>query len=246
MILNPCGFARRAVIDVEGGRHPLPIGGIVKACQLDGGRLRAVIEVPALGFAWLPREGPPGTPAMTNKVRVADPQAHTIRNDHFAVEVDAASGGLKAVRDHKTGANRLGQMLVFNPGSRMIAKEIKITSSGPALAEIVSEGVLLGDQDQILAGFKQRLRLWMGRPLLEMRIELTPQQPPSGYGWHAYFGSRFAWRDERCLLVRGFNGMGYISNHPRPQTPDYLDIRTPPTPKTMLSAVMPARKPRRS
>ena len=33
--LNPCGFARRAAIEVEGGTHPLPIGGIVKACQLD-------------------------------------------------------------------------------------------------------------------------------------------------------------------------------------------------------------------
>ncbi len=240
MILNPCGFARRAVIEVEGGAHPLPIGGIVKACQLDGGKLRAVVEVPALGFAWLPRAGPPGTPVMTTKLPLADPKTTTIRNDHFEVEVDPASGGLKAVRDHKTRINRLGQMLVFNPGSRMVAKEIKVTSSGPALAEIVSEGFLLGEQDQILANFKQRLRLWVGRPLLEMRIELTPQQPPSGYGWHAYYGSRFAWRDERCLLVRGFNGMGYISNHPRPQTPDYLDIRTPPQPKTMLSAVMPA------
>lgn len=239
MVLNPCGFARRAAIDVEGGAHPLPIGGVVKACQLDAGRLRAVIEIPALGFAWLPREGPPGTPPMTSKIRLAEPQSHTIRNDHFVVEVDPASGGLKAVRDHRSGANRLGQMLVFNPGSRMVASQIKITSSGPALAEIVSEGTLIGEQEQVLADFKQRLRLWVGRPLLEMRIELTPRQPPAGYGWHAYYGARFAWRDERCILVRGLGGMGFITNHPRPQTPDYLDIRTPAAPKTMLSKVMP-------
>jgi hypothetical protein len=239
MILNPCGFARRAAIEVEGGAHPLPIGGVVKSCQLEAGKLRAVIEVPALGFAWIPREGPPGTPPMTVKARLAEPQANLIRNDHFEAEVDAASGGLKAIRDHKTRINRLGQMLVFNPGSRMVAKAIHVTSSGPALAEIVSEGMLLGEQDQILASFRQRLRLWVGRPLLEMRIELTPQQPPSGYGWHAYYGARFAWREERNTLVRGFNGMGYITTHPRPQTPDYLDIRTPPVPKTMLSKVMP-------
>lgn len=225
MILNPCGFARRAAIDVEGGKHPLPIGGIVKACQLDNGRLRAVIEVPALGFAWIPREGPPGTPAMTQKLRMADAPSNTIRNDAYEVEVDASTGGLKAIRDHRTRINRLGQMLVFNPGSRMVAKEIKVTSSGPALAEIVSEGFLIGEQDQVLANYRQRLRLWHGRPLLEMRIELTPQQPPAGYGWHAYFGSRFAWRDERAVLIRGFNGLGYITNHPRPQTPDYLDVR---------------------
>src|SRR5947199_353385 len=26
MILNPCGFARRAALELEGGAHPLPIG----------------------------------------------------------------------------------------------------------------------------------------------------------------------------------------------------------------------------
>jgi hypothetical protein len=239
MILNPCGFARRAALELDGGAHPLPIGGIVKACQLENGKLRAVIEIPALGFAWLPREGPPGTPPMTTKMRLGDQASNTIRNDHFEVEVDAGTGGLKAIRDHKTRISRLGQMLVFNPGSRMVAKEIKVTSSGPALAEIVSAGFLIGEQDQILASFRQRLRLWLGRPLLEMRVEITPQQPPAGYGWHAYFGSRFAWRDERAMLVRGFNGMGYITNHPRPQTPDYLDIRTPPLATTIFTGGLP-------
>ena len=226
MILNPCGFARRAALELDGGAHPLPVGGIVKACQLDGGKMRTVIEVPALGFAWLPREGPADTKPMVAKSPLGDQQFHVIRNDFIEAEVDPASGGLKAVRDHKTRINRLGQMLVFNPGSRMVAKEIKVTSTGPALGEITSEGVLLGEKDQVLANFRQRLRLWLGRPLLEMRIEITPQQPPAGYGWHAYFGSRFAWRDERDVLVRGFNGMGYITSHPRPQTPDYLDIRS--------------------
>ena len=72
---------------------------------------------------------------MTTKFRAGDPQTNTIRNDFFEAEVDPSSGGLKAIRDHKTRINRLGQMLVFNPGSRMVAKEIKVTSAGPALAE---------------------------------------------------------------------------------------------------------------
>lgn len=225
MLLNPCGFARRAAVELDAGAHPLPVAGIVKACQIDGGKMRAVVEVPALGFAWLPREGPPGTKPMTTKMPLGDQQFKIIRNDLMEAEVDPNSGALKAIRDHKTRINRLGQMLVFNPGSRMVAKEIKVTSTGPALGEIISEGFLIGDKDQVLANFRQRLRLWLGRPLLEMRIEITPEQPPAGYGWHAYFGSRFAWRDERDVLIRGFNGMGYVTNHPRPQSPDYLDIR---------------------
>jgi hypothetical protein len=239
LLLNPCGFARRAAVELAGGARPLPIGGIVKACQLENGKLRAVIEVPALGFAWLPREGPPGTAPMTTRMRLGDQQSNTIRNDFFEVEVDPASGGMKAIRDHKTRINRVGQMLVFNPGSRMVAKEIRVTSAGPALGEIVSEGLLIGEQDQVLASFRQRLRLWVGRPLLEMRVEVTPQQAPAGYGWHAYFGARFAWRDERATLVRGFNGIGYITNHPRPQTPDYLEIRTPPTSTTIFTGGLP-------
>ncbi|MBI1833088.1 MAG: hypothetical protein HYR84_16735 [Planctomycetes bacterium] len=239
LILNPCGFARRAALELDGGKHPLPIAGIVKACQLDNGKLRTVIEIPALGFAWLPREGPPGTPPMVVKMRLGDQQARMIRNDVFEVEVDAHTGGIKAIRDHKTKVNRLGQQLVFNPGSKMVAKEITVTGVGPALAEVVSEGLIVGEQGQPFAGYRQRLRLWLGRPLLEIRIEITPQQPCAGYGWHAYFGSRFAWRDERATFVRGFNGMGYVSNHPRPQSPDYLDIRTPPLSTTILTGGLP-------
>ena len=29
---------------------------------------------------------------------------------------------------------------------------------------------------------------------------------PTGYPWHAYYGARFAWRDDRAVLFRGVNG----------------------------------------
>lgn len=226
LLLNPCAFARRVALELDGAARPLAVGGQVKACQLDGSLLRAVVEVPALGFAWLPKEGPPGTQPMVARIKLGDPALNMIRNEFFEVEVDAATGSLKAIRDHKTRFNRLGQRLIFNPGSRMVAKKITVTSSGPALGEIVSEGELLGEQNQVLATFTQRLRAWLGRPLLEMRIEIRPAQPPAGYPWHAYFGARFAWRDERAILIRGSGGTGYITTHTRPQTPDFLELRT--------------------
>jgi hypothetical protein len=233
LLLNPCGFARRVALELEGGTRPLPIAGPVKACQLDGSTLRVVAEVPALGFCWLPREGPPGTQAMPARLRLGDQATLTIRNEFLEAEVDSTTGGLRAIRDLRTRANRLGQQLVFNPGSRMVPREIKVTS-GPALGEIVSTGTLVGEQDQVLAKYRQRLRLWLGRPLLEMRIELEPQQPPAGYPWHAYYGARFAWRDEREPLVRGVAGTGHVTQHPRPQTPDYLEIRQPPRNNTVI------------
>jgi hypothetical protein len=107
----------------------------------------------------------------------------------------------------------------------MLAKNVRVVSTGPALGEVVSEGSILGDQEQVLATYRQTFRAWLGRPILDIRIEITPQQPPAGYPWHAYFGPRFAWRDEKALLLRSVNGMGYVTSHTRPETPDYLELR---------------------
>jgi hypothetical protein len=199
------------------------VTGPLKACQIEGDKARLVVEVPALGFAWIPRYGAPDTLPMARRMRLAD--ARHVRNDFFEAEIDPATGGLRGFWDHNSRVNRIGQQLVFNPGSSMRATEIRVTSSGPALGEVISEGALLGDQDQVLAKFRQRYRAWFGRPVLDLRIELHVEQPPAGYPWHAYYGARFAWRDERALLLRGVGGAGSVTSHPRPQTPDYLELR---------------------
>ena len=225
MVLNPCGFARRLALELEPAARPLAIEGPVKACQLDGNLLRVVVEVPALGFAWIPREGPPGTTSPPQRLRLADQPSLTLRNEFFEVEIDPQTGGLKAIRDHKSRVNRLGQKLVFHPGSEMKIRESRVTSAGPALGEIITEGSLVDPHQQVLANFRQRFRVWLGRPVLEMRIELEPTNAPTGYPWFAYYGSRFAWRDERGILLRSAAGTGYVTAHPRPQTPDYLELR---------------------
>jgi hypothetical protein len=157
-------------------------------------------------------------------MKMAD--AATIRNEFMEAEVDMASGGLRALRDPRTRNNRLGQQLVFNPGSVMKAKQVRVTSAGPALAEIVSEGMLLNEQNETLATFRQRFRLWMGRPILEMRIEIQPAKPVEGYPWHAYYGARFAWRDERAILLRGVNSTSHVSNHTRPVSSEFIELQS--------------------
>jgi hypothetical protein len=221
LLLNPCSFTRRVGIELEAG--PLPVTGPVKALQVDGEKARLVVEVPALGFAWIPRQGPAGTPVPASRMRLAD--ATHVRNEFFEAEIDPTTGGLRGLRDPRTRNNRIGQQLVFNPGSTMRAKEIRVISAGPALGEVVSEGALLDEQGAVLALFRQRFRAWLGRPMLELRLEIYPEHPPQGYPWHAYYGARFAWRDERATLLRGVNGAGYLTSHTRPETPDYLEIR---------------------
>jgi hypothetical protein len=182
LVLNPCSFKRRVALELADVTSPLPISGPVKACQIDEQGARLVVEVPPLGFAWFPKSGPAGTPPQALRMRLAD--QNIVRNEYFEAEVDPATGGLRGIRDHRTRVNRIAQQLVFQPGSTMRAKEVRVTSRGPALGEIVSEGSLLDEHGKTLATFRQRFRAWLGRPLLEMRVEVFPAQAPQGYAWH--------------------------------------------------------------
>jgi hypothetical protein len=223
LLLNPCSFTRRAALELDDLLGPLPLAGPIKACQFESGKGRVVVEVPALGFAWIPRSGPAGTPPPTMRMRLADERG--VRNEFFEAAIDPATGGLVSIRDHRSRTNRLSQQLVYNPGSLMRGRKVTVNSAGPALGEILTEGALLDDDGRELATFRQRVRAWLGRPILEMRIEIIPNHQPVGYPWHAYYGCRFAWRDERAALLRGVNGTSYVTSHTRPQTPDYLEVR---------------------
>lgn len=221
LVLNPCSYSRRLALELENLPAGAAVAGPVKACQVDGSLARVVVEVPALGFAWFPKAGAATPP--TSRMRLAD--NHCVRNEFLEAEVDPGTGGLRSIRDIRTRVPRLGQQLVFNPGSTARVKQIRTTSTGPALGEIISEGVLVDAQDEVIASFRQRFRTWFGRPVLDLRIEITPVRPPHGYPWHAYYAARFAWRDERALLARGAQGVTYSTAHTRPETPDYLEIR---------------------
>ncbi len=221
IVFNPCGFARRVALELDNFPGPIPVADPVKAAQFDGTTAKLVIEVPALGFAWVPRT-PSGAPP---KPRLKSADGAIIRNEFFEAEIDVATGGLRAFRDTRTRLNRFGMQLVFNPGSKTRVRSIEVTSAGTALGEIVAEGDLLDEHNAVLATFRHRLRAWVGRPALEMLIELDPRHEPSGYPWHAYYGARFGWRDDRAALFRGVNGANVQTSYTRPVSPDYLEVR---------------------
>src|SRR5262249_59380477 len=142
------------------------VAGPVKASQLDGKLGRAVVEVPALGFAWVPRPAGPG-PQPAPRIKMADERC--VRNELLEAEIDPVTGGLKALRDVRTRTGRLGQQLVYNPGGKMKATSVRVVSAGPALGEIVTEGELFNEEEKPIARYRQTLQVWMGRPVLEMR-----------------------------------------------------------------------------
>lgn len=237
LVLNPCSFTRRVALELEGFQQTPAVEGPIKASQLDGTTARLVVEVPALGFAWFPVQGPPAAAPSASRMRLADNKA--LRNEFFEAELDPATGGLRGIHDHRTRISRIGQQLVYNPGSTMKVRDVRVTSVGPALGEVITEGVLVDDQDQELASWRQRYRAWLGRPVLDLRIEVTPKRLPVGYPWHSYYGARFAWRDERAILLRGVHGVGYTTNHTRPEAPDYLELRSGRLSTALLAGGLP-------
>jgi hypothetical protein len=224
LLLNPCAFARRVALELDPAAAPFAVEAPIKAAQFDADKLRVVVEVPPLGFAWLPRNGKPGAPPPKPRLRLAED--NMVRNEFFEAEIDPATGGLRAIRDLRTRIPRIAQQLVYNPGSKMEARSVKATINGAALGEVVSEGVILDEQNQQLATFRQRFRAWLSRPLLDIRIEIEPTHAPTGYPWHSYYGARFAWKDDRATLMRGVNGISNQTNHTRPVSPDFLEVRS--------------------
>ncbi|HEY3789846.1 MAG TPA: hypothetical protein VGL71_13370, partial [Urbifossiella sp.] len=224
MMFNPCSFARRAALELEGFRGAIPLADPIKASEFSDGIARLVVEIPPLGYVWLPR--PAGTSTGgAPKARMKTAEGLTIRNEFFEADIDSGTGGLRSFRDLRTRITRFGQQLVYNPGSTMRATSVKATHCGAALGEIISEGEIVSAQDEVLATFRQRFRAWMGRPVLELRIELDVKHQPTGYPWHGYYGARFGWRDERGVLFRGVNGQNSLTGYTRPVSPDYLEIR---------------------
>jgi hypothetical protein len=223
LLINTCSFPRRVALELSDFPGPIPIEGPIKAAQFDTDTAKLVVEIPALGFAWIPKTGPKGTPQPKNRLKLAE--GLIVRNEYLEVELDPVTGGMKGIRDTRTQVSRLGQQLIYNPGSRMEAQKIQVTQNGSAVGEIISEGMLFNEQNEELATFKQRFRTWLTRPVVELRIEIHPTHLPTGYPWHAYYGSRFAWRDERTAIFRGINGTGTLTNHTRPQSPDYIELR---------------------
>lgn len=237
LLLNPCAFTRRVALELDGVAGPLSVEGPLKAAQFDADKARLVAEVPPLGFAWIPSRGPSGTPAPKPRIRLAD--GHTVRNEYFEAEIDPATGGIKAVRDTRTRVPRLGMQLVYNPGSRAEGTSVKVTHSGAALGEVVSEGLIFNEQNEELAVFRLRLRAWLSRPVLDVRVEIEPKHLPSGYPWHAYYAARFAWRDERSALLRGVNGLAMQTTHSRPVSPDFIDVKLGRPGTTILTGGLP-------
>jgi hypothetical protein len=234
LLLNSCPFARRVGIELS-DLSGLPLSADhVRAVQRDGDVTRLVVEVPGLGYSWIPDGDSEATPA-----RMILATGTTVRNEFFEAEIDPETGGLRTFRDPHGRANVVGEQLVWQPGSSMRATDVRVTACGPAFGEVTATGELLDEHGQRLAGFVQRFHAWLGRPLLELHIELHPDVPPTGYPWHAYYGARFAGRDENTSIVRGVFGHPAKTTQNRPGSPDFIEFHSGKSTALVLTGGLP-------
>jgi len=251
LIINALSFSRKIPLQLPGvsvfsKEYP------ILSSQIHQEDAYLVVEVPAMGYCWLPvrpaEESTPETIAQGKKTRREKTQLlaeeGVVRNEFFEAYVDDKTGGLRGIMDYKTASNRLGQQLCFCKTSasrpetfsevleqddllysKMVADSAEVVSSGPTFGEIVTRGSLCDQKTgKSLAKFRQRFRAWRGRPVLEVQFTVDPIEMPDSDPWEAYYAARFAWPDQESALVCNKHWGADVTTTSELESTHYIEI----------------------
>ena len=261
LVLNPRSHAIRLPVDVSHLDPSPEIARPVIAAGVSDDRRQVLLEVPAMGFAWVG----PGTaeePAGRNprkggksaKDEVLAVEENQLRNEYFQVRVNPTTGALQSIQSYAVRGNRLAQQLAMRlPAesrnledpeaeenySLMAADEIVATVPGPMTGRIVSRGRLMDRDGSRLARFVQTMTARRGSPILELDIELEVERLPEGNPWNSYYAARLAWTDETADVFQGVGLCRQPSEGKFLEAPHFIDIRSPRTQLTVLPGGLP-------
>jgi len=254
LVLNPLSFDRTVTVELPKLEVPPATQAPVRGVQIDAGHRHVTVDLPACGYVWISTRGPKPTSPRGTSPKMAE--GVMVHNEFIEVHINEATGGIGKIKKFGRQPNRLSQQLAFRfPRERTISAgegedqesertyysvmccaSIAITASGPALGEIVSTGVLIDPEDRSrLAEFRQTVRVWRGRPVIELEIELKPLRMPEGDPWSNYFASRFAWNDSAATLTRSVLGGAHTIQWERFESPHFLEIATESQRTTLLN-----------
>lgn len=220
LLLNPLLQDRRVVVrfpflatDSSEPRAP-KLQDPVKYLQLEKDHAIAIVEVPSCGFASV--ESLPVKQVRQSKSKVPLAGELLLQNEFFSIKIDPDSGGIQKLRLHGSSENLLSERLVFRLDgssgiiargqdqwgntnqeplySRMVADSIKTLSTGPVCGEIEVRGHLArSDNDQNLATFVKRIRVYRGIKRIQIDLEIEPRELPADLADRSYYAHRFAW-----------------------------------------------------
>jgi alpha-mannosidase len=240
LVFNPSSVTRRAAVILPDATMDLHLEGPLRVAQFTEDGVCAVVDLPAFGFAWVPKEANAGQPPVVTGSLMA--RGRQIRNESIKIEIDAATGGMYSLVAVGESMTRLGQQLVMTGlldaqgkplQSKMRGERFDLDYGGPALVQATSIGSLIDPQRNIrLASFTQRFRLWAGRPTLEIDITVSDlekswlERAATADPWSVYLACRWAWPDPSSMLRRGIFWSPEITDTERPETSEYFDIST--------------------
>lgn len=247
LLVNTLSHARVAAVDLPELASSPPVGNGVKTVQFDDRRRAVVAEIPGSGFLWLPKDGQATVPAP-KKGTPPLAEDFVLRNDYFEVDLNEATGGIGRIKNYGRSPNRLSQQVAYRYSherqvpvgppseegeremiqsyySEMRLKSAEVTSSGPALGEIVTQGEIVDPLHETpLATYQQTTRVWRHRPVVEVDLELDLQKTPDADPWTNYYALRFAWNDSTAALTRSVQDFAFGFRGERFDSPDYLEI----------------------
>jgi len=219
----------------------------------DSKRKFAAIEVPGCGYAWITgdaKAGPGKQKALLD--------GHVLRNEFMEVHIHPETGGIKSIYDYKTRGNRLSQQLSLRmPGkkqatgerylgpdataiySQMQVTQIDPATSSPAMGEIHTQGNIVGEENEVMATYKQTYRLWRSSRVLEIDIEIEPQVDPKSLPWDSHYCCRLAWGDETALTYHDVQWVRTRCSGRRIEASNYVEINASHGKTTLLTAGIP-------
>lgn len=239
LVINPLGVARRVPVLLPDANADLRPEGPLRAAQFTEEGVWAVVQLAAHGYAWVPRD--PNLDLPPAPFGTIGAREHTLFNESIELNIDPATGGIRGLKASGEPAARIGQQLAINGlttpdaqpvASRMVADDFEVDYGGPALVQAVARGRLVDARDRVLARFRQRYRLWSGRPIAEIEITLDELDPAwlgriaAADPWAQNLACRWAWPDPAALLRRTSLLTPAETEAARPETPDAFDITT--------------------
>ena len=239
LVINPVGVARRVAVLLPDAALDLRPEGPLRAAQFTEEGVWGVVEIAPYGDAWVPRDA--NYEAAPAPIGLLSVKGQRLKNESMVVDVDSGSGGIRGLMNPTEEVARLGQQLVIHglvgldgkpAASRMRADSFEVEYGGPALVQAVSKGAILGPDGRELVKFKQRFRLWTGRPVLELDIDLEEVNPDwleslaDADPWSRFLACRWAWPDPMSTLRRTSLLHPQATESNRPETPDAFDIST--------------------
>jgi len=262
LFFNPRGHRVRWPVDVQDLDVLPEVAPPVLAVEEAEGHKQVLLEVPAMGFAWVgpgklsptaEKSGPQAGKTAKDTPLVAE--GSELRNEYFQVHVHPTTGAIQSIQSYAVRGNRLGQQLAMRLPpppelgdvdaeaeenySVMAADEISASMLGPMKGTIVSRGRLMDRQGNRLARFLQTMIARRGSPILEIQIELDIERLPESNPWGSYYAARFAWNDETADVFQGVGLCRQPSEGKFIEAPQFIDIRSPRTELTVFPGGLP-------